>query len=170
MTKLLTSLALASAIAVAAPAAAQVQGVATVDLEAAVGGVAALKTAQQTIQTQYKTQIDAFTARRTAAAQELQPLQQEIETLRRTSNTPPATLQAKVSAFQSREAALQQQLAPLAAPFQRPLAFAQAQVQEKLEQAIKAAMTAKRVGIVVNPQAVLAIQPSASDNITAQTP
>ncbi|SFR80844.1 OmpH family outer membrane protein [Sphingomonas jatrophae] len=160
MTKTIKMLALAAAATIAVPAMAQVGAVATVDLGKAVADVTALKTAQTQIQTQYKAQIDTFTQRRQAAATELQPLQTEIQSLQRAGNTPPATLQSKIQAFQTREAALQQQLAPLAQPFQRPLAFAQAQVEEKLDDAVKAAMNAKRVGIVVSPQAVMAVNPT----------
>lgn len=164
MKKILSTLAIATGIAAVTPATAQ-QAVGVVDLERAIAGVTALSTAEGQIRTQYKAQLDAFEARRTAATTELQTLQRELQTLQANTATPPATLQAKVNAYRAREAAIQRELAPLAAPFQRPLAYAQSQVNEKLEAALRAAMTAKRVGIVLNPQqAVLALP---TNDITA---
>jgi len=154
-------LAIAAAPLLSAPAAAQGLGVASANLEAALGNATALKTAETQIQTQYKTQIDAFNARRTAITAELSPMAAEIQTLQGNPATPPATLQAKVTAYRTREAAAQRELQPLAAPFQRPLSYAQEQVAGKLDAALRAAMVAKRIGIIINPQAVVAIQPAA---------
>ena len=145
----------------AAPASAQALGVGSANLEAAVGNAAALKTAETQIQTQYKAQIDAFNARRTAISTEMEPMAREIQTLQGNSATPPATLQSKITAYRTREATAQRELAPLAAPFQRPLSYAQEQVTSKLDAAIRAAMVAKRIGVIINPQAVVAIQPAA---------
>lgn len=154
----------------AAPASAQALGVGSVNLEAAVGNAAALKTAETQIQAQYKAQIDAFNARRTAITAELDPMAREIQTLQGNPATPPATLQSKVTAYRTREATAQRELAPLAAPFQRPLSYAQEQVTSKLDAALRAAMVAKRIGIVVSPQAVVAIQPAAdlTGDVTTQ--
>ncbi|GGE72925.1 OmpH family outer membrane protein [Sphingomonas prati] len=153
--------ALAATPLIATQASAQGLGVASANLEGALGNSAALKAAETQIQTQYKTQIDAFNARRTAISTELEPMAREIQTLQANPATPPATLQAKVTAYRTREASAQRELAPLAAPFQRPLSYAQEQVATKLDQALRAAMVAKRIGIIVNPQAVVAIQPAA---------
>lgn len=164
--KIAAGLALAAAPVVAiSPATAQALGVGVVDLNAALSDSTALKTAESQIQAQYKTQIDAFNARRTAIAAQLEPMGREIQTLQANSATPPATLQSKVTAYRTREQTAQRELQPLAAPFQRPLAYAQEQAAAKLDQALRAAMTAKRIGVVVSPQAVIAIQPAA--NLTA---
>lgn len=165
MTKFLKGAATAASIAFAATVA-QAQ-VAVVDLEGAVAQSAAMKTAQQQIQTQYKAQIDAFNARQTALNAELQPLQREIQTLQANSATPQATLQAKVNAFQTRQQTARQELGQLAQPFGRPSAYAQEQVTEKLEQALRAAMTAKRVTLVVRPEAAVLALPAG--DLTADT-
>ena len=166
MTNRIKSIALGMALAAtpllsSAPASAQALGVGSANLEAAVGNAAALKTAETQIQTQYKAQIDAFNARRSAISAEMEPMAREIQTLQANTATPPATLQAKVTAYRTREAAAQRELTPLAAPFQRPLSYAQEQVTAQLDAAIRAAMVAKRIGIIVSPQAVVAIQPAA---------
>ncbi|PTQ11617.1 outer membrane chaperone Skp [Sphingomonas oleivorans] len=157
--KILLKAAVAAAAFVAIPAAAQAQ-VATADLGAAVEQSAAMKAAQTQIQTQYKAQIDAFNARQQALAAELQPLQREIQTLQANSATPPATLQQKVTAYRTREQAAQRELAGLAAPFGRPSAYAQEQVADKVEPAVRAAMAAKNVSLLVRPEAVLLALPA----------
>ncbi|WP_076069348.1 OmpH family outer membrane protein [Sphingomonas montana] len=154
-------MALATTPLLATQATAQGLGVASANLEGALGNSAALRAAEAQIQAQYKPQIDAFNARRTAISGELDPMAREIQTLQANTATPPATLQAKVTAYRAREAAAQRELQPLAAPFQRPLSYAQEQVATKLDQALRAAMVAKRIGIIINPQAVVAIQPAA---------
>lgn len=142
-----------------APAFAQV---AVADLEGAVAQSAAYQNAQTQIQAAYKTQIDAFNARQTTLANQLKPLQAELQTMQRNPATQQAAFQAKVTAYQTQENNAKNELQRLAAPFGRPTAYAQAQVSEKLNDAIKAAMTAKGIKIVVAPDATLAVAPDAN--------
>jgi Skp family chaperone for outer membrane proteins len=158
MTRFFSAAALAAAI-ISAPAVAQV---AVADLDGAVQQTAAYQAAQGQIKTTYATQIAAFNARNQALVTQIQPLQKEIETLQANSATPRATLEAKANAFRTTQQNAQRELAALAAPFGRPSAYAQAQVAEKLDQAVKAAMTAKGIKIIVEPQAVLAVAPDAN--------
>ena len=155
--KFMTAAAIAAPLALAAPAAAEV---ATADLNAAVDQSSAMKAAAQQIQTTYKAQIDAFNARQQALQGQLQPLAQELQTLQANSATAPATLQTKAQAFQQRRDAAQKELAGLSAAFQRPLAYAQEQVVDKLDEAVKAAMTAKNVTILLRPDAVFTALPA----------
>lgn len=161
--------ALASAVAmpalVALPAQAQVaagQNTAVIDIQGAVAESAAFKTATGQIQTTYKPQIDAYNTRAQALQKELEPAQKELQTLQANPATPKATLDAKVNAFRTRTQAAQTELARLAMPFARPTAYAREQIEEKLEQAIKAAMVAKKVNLVINPEAIVAINPGAN--------
>ena len=161
--------ALASAVAVPAlvalPVQAQVaagQNTAVVDLQGAVAESAAFKTATSQIQTTYKAQIDAYNARAKALQTELQPLQTELQQLEANSATPKATLEAKVNAYRTRAQSAQAELARLAAPFAKPTAYAREQVEDKLEQAIKSAMVAKKVNLVVNPDSIVAVNPAAN--------
>jgi Skp family chaperone for outer membrane proteins len=150
--KLMTAAAIAAPIAIAAPAAAEV---AVADLNAAVDQSAAMQAAGNQIKTQYKTQIDAFNARQQALQAQLAPLAQELQTLQANTATPQATLQTKAQAFQARRDAAQKELAGLSGSFQRPLAYAQEQVVDKLDAAVKAAMAAKNVNVLIRPDAVL---------------
>ncbi|MGE0774224.1 MAG: OmpH family outer membrane protein [Sphingomonadaceae bacterium] len=149
----------AAAMIVAAPAFAQV---AVADLEGAVARTTAFQNAQNQIKTTYKTQIDTFNARQTALGNQLKPLQTELQTLQRNPATQPATFQAKVNTYQTQENKAKEELQRLATPFARPTAYAQAQVSEKLDDAIKAAMTAKGVKVVISPDATLAVAPDAN--------
>lgn len=151
---------LMAAVPAAAPAAAAAN-VAVVNLDAAVVQSAAFKAAAGQIQTTYKTQIAAFQARQTAIQTELTPLRTEIETLQRNPATPKATLDAKVNAFQGRAQAAQAELQRMTLSFARPEAYAKEQIGDKIETALKSAMTAKNVNLVVTPEAVVAAQGSA---------
>jgi len=128
----------ANAQAAAAPAAAAVNtGVAVVDLEGAVANSAAYRSAMTQIETTYKAQFTALQTRQTALQGELGPLRTEIENLQKNPATPKATLDAKIA---------------------RPQAYVKEQIGAKVEQALKAAMTAKKVGVVIGPEAVVAVQ------------
>lgn len=157
---LAAGVALAPAL-IATPAMAQVaagQSVAVVNLDAAVVQSAAFKSAATQIQTTYKTQITAFQTRQSALSAELAPLRTEIEGLQRNPATPKATLDAKIAAFQTKAQAAQGELQRMTASFARPEAYAKEQIGDKIEAALKAAMTAKKVNLVLSPDAVVAAQ------------
>jgi Skp family chaperone for outer membrane proteins len=155
--KLMTAAAFAAPLALAAPAGAQV---AVADLNAAVQQSAAMRNAGTQIQTTYKAQIDAASARQTALQTQLQPLAQELQTLQGNPATPPATLQQKAQAFQQRRDAAQKELAGLSTTFERPAAYAQEQVVDKLDEAVRAAMTAKNVTVLLRPDSVFTALPA----------
>lgn len=152
----------ANAQAAAAPAAAINTGVAVANLEAAIANSAAYKAAITQIQTTYKAQITAFQTRQTALQNEMTPLRTEIENLQKNPATPRATLEAKITAFQTKGQNAQAELQRLTLPFARPEAYVKEQIGAKVEQALKAAMSAKKIGIVLAPEAVVAVQ-GASD-------
>jgi Skp family chaperone for outer membrane proteins len=144
-----------------APAAAAGQTVAVVNLDQALGQSAAFKGAATQIQAAYKTQIAAAQARQTALQSELNPLRAELEAMQRNPATTKAALDAKVAVFQGKVQAGQAELQRLSVPFARPTEYVKEQINEKLETALKNAMTAKGVNLVVSPEAVMAMQGSA---------
>lgn len=150
----------AAANAQAAAAATAPAAVAVVDLDAAIVNSAAFQSAMTQVQTTYKTQITAAQTRQTALQGELNTLRAEIENLQKNSATPKATLDAKIATFQQKGQAAQAELQRLAVPFARPQAYVREQVEAKVEQALKAAMTAKKVGVVLRPEAAFAFQPT----------
>lgn len=133
------------------------------DFGAAVRGSKAFQAAAKQVQTQYKPQIDTYNTRSQPLQAELERLATEIRTLQG-ANTPEATVNQRIQAFQTRQQAIQAELAPLSAPFERPLAYAEEQITAKLDQATRNAMNAKRVNILVRPEAVAFAMPTS--NIT----
>jgi Skp family chaperone for outer membrane proteins len=163
--KTITTLAAAVLAATTLGSPASAQSAAVADLQGAIAQSAAFNTARTQVQSTYKTQIDAAQARATALQTQLQPLATELQTLQANPATPPATLQQKAQAFQQRRDAAAREVQTLSTSFERPLAYAQEQIADKLDAAVKAAMQAKNVSVLINPQAVVTIQPQA--DITA---
>jgi Skp family chaperone for outer membrane proteins len=143
--------------------------VAVVDLDGAIDGSSAMQAAMQQIQTTYATQITAWRTRGQALQAELTPAQTEIQTLQGNAATPRATLEQKVAAYRTRAAAAQEELNRLSGPFALPRAYAQAQVAAQIEAALRAAMTAQHVTLVIKPEAVLTVAPGTSDLTAAVT-
>ena len=170
MTKALIFLTAAAAIAVAAPATAQVGGIAVANPEAAVAKTRAWVTAKGQIETQYKTQLDQANARRTAAQTELQPLVTAYQTAARAPNANEASLRPQLQAIQTREQAAQQEIGRLTQPAQRAQAYAIEQISNQLRTAVDGAVAKKRVTLLLRPEAALFAQPAAdiTNDITAE--
>lgn len=158
-------LALGSAPAIAAPApspapAASLQGIAVADLNAAVGNTNAIKTAAAQRQITYKPQIDQYNARAAQLQAQIQPL---ADKLKRDAAVPGATqaaLQPQIDVLQRLQQSAQTELQAIVKPAIYSEAYVAEQVEEKLDQAVQAAMTKNRVGVLLNPQAVIARQNS----------
>ena len=161
MSTLLTAAALAAPAVLAAPAAAQVNGVAVADAQGAIANTKAWTAARGQIQTTYKAQLDQADTRGKAIQAELQPLAQQFETARRAPNPNQAALQTQLQSIQSKQQAGEQELARITAPAQRAQAYAIEQIQAKLGEAVQNVVRAKNVSLLVNPQAVLFLQPAA---------
>ena len=73
-------LAASAAIAIAAPAQAQVSGIATANPVAVVAGAKAFGAARTQIESTYKAAFDQIQARRTAMQKELEPLVAQLDT------------------------------------------------------------------------------------------
>lgn len=170
MTKAIAFLTAAAALAAAAPAAAQVSGIAVANPEAAVAKTRAWVTAKGQIEAQYKTQLDQANARRTAAQTELQPLVTAYQTAARAPNASEATLRPQLQAIQTREQAAQQEIARLTQPAQRAQAYAIEQISNQLRTAVDGAVAKKRVTLLLRPEAALFAQPAAdiTNDITAE--
>lgn len=164
MMMLAAAAAVPGTVALVAPAAAQVAGIAVADPNTAVANSTAWRTAAQQIQTTYKTQIDQAEARRRAIATELQPLYTKFEADQR-ANVAEATLRTQANAIQVKENAGNAEIGRLTAPAQRAQAYAIEQIQAQLGAAVTAATTRKNVQLLLAPNAALFAQPTA--NITA---
>ncbi len=174
MTKIKTMLLAAALVAPAAIAAgsasAQVSGIAVANPEQAVANSRAWTTARGQIQTQYKTQIDQATARRTAIENELRPLVTAYQTAARAPGASEASLRPQAQAIQTKQQAAQQELGRLTQPAQRAEAYAIEQISAKLNDAVQAAVRARNVSLLLRPEAALFAQPAAdiTSSITAE--
>ncbi|WP_326524262.1 OmpH family outer membrane protein [Sphingomonas sp.] len=164
MMMLAAAAAIPGTVALVAPAAAQVSGIAIADPNGAVANSNAWKAAAAQIQTTYKTQIDQAEARRQAIAAELQPLYTKFEADQR-ANVAEATLRTQATAIQQKEEAGNQEIGRLTAPAQRAQAYAIEQIQNQLNTAVQAAVTRKNVSLLLRPDAAMFAQPAV--NITA---
>ena len=151
MTKLSTLLATSAALAavsVAAPAAAQVAGIATTSPEIVIARAAARNTAYQQIQTQYAAQIGQIGTVR----QEIQTLAKSLDTNNDNQlsdaerNAKPAVL----TQIQQKE----QQISTLATPITIAQAYVLDQLAREYDAARQQVVTAKRIQIMLAPDAI----------------
>ncbi len=145
----MTAMALATA-----PAAAQSKtGIAIADLERAVGTSTAYTTARTQMNTTYKAQIDAVTARRTAIEADLKTKGEALQTA-----TP--ALETQYQQYQAQTQTYQQELQRLSQPLTLANAYVEEQITAKLSDALKAAMTKTKVDLVLKPEATFSYQPT----------
>ena len=162
MTKLFLAAALvAPAATVATTAQAQVNGLADADPQGAIAGSRAWTAARQQIETTYKAQLDQAETRRTALSRELEPLVQAFQTARSAPNANEAALRTQAQAIQTKQQTAEQELARLTQPAVRAQTYAVEQIQARLGEAVQNAVRAKNVSLLVSPQAVLFMQPTA---------
>lgn len=159
-------------IAAAAPASAQ--SVAVLDPDAAIGNSNAWKTASQSIQTTYKTQIAQVQARQTALVNDIKTTAAPIDT-NHDGQVSQAELQAAqssnpnaVRALQTKQQSAEQELQRLSLPFNRAKAYAIEQISSHENEAVQNVIKQRRVGVLLRPDAVLVADPS-SDITSAVT-
>lgn len=161
-TKLLMAAAVAAPVALSAPAAqAQVNGVAVADPQGAIANSKAWAAARTQIQATYAAQLAQADTRSRAIQAELQPLVTQFQTAQRAPGASNAALAPQYQAIQAKQQAGQQEIARITAPAERAQAFAVEQIQAKLGEAVQNVVRAKNVSLLVNPQAVLFLQPTA---------
>ena len=141
---------------VSAPAIAQAKGVGVADVRVAAARSNAFTVASQQIETTYKAQIDQQQSRG-------QTLQAEINVLiakynEEAKKTPQnqAALQAAGKAVQDKRQAAQAELGQIGAPIELAIAYVEDQISVRMNEAIRAAMVAKKIDLLLNPDAVLA--------------
>lgn len=164
MTKMTKFLAAGAALMMApaimsVPAAAQVaQGVATANFDRAIETSTAYANAIKQIEASYKPQIDSFSSRKKVLDAELNALVVKYQADAKVNPNNPA-LKAQESTIRAKQTAAQNELGNLSTPFGRPIAYAREQVETRLEAAIKSAMKKKNIGIILTPDAIMAIAP-----------
>lgn len=140
-------------------AAAQVaQGVATANFDRAIESSAAYGSAIKQVEASYKPQIDAFSARKKVLDAELNALVVKYQADAKVNPNNPA-LKTQETTIRAKQTAAQSELGNLSTPFGRPIAYVREQVEARLEAAIKSAMKKKNIGIILTPDAIMAIAP-----------
>lgn len=149
-----------TAAVVTAPATAQSRtSIAVANYEAAVVQSQAYQNAVNQMKTTYKADIDATNARATALQTEIKPLVDAYNAAVQQPGATQQTVQPQAQALQQKRTAGQQELAQLQRRVTLATAYVEEQVGKQLNAAIRAAMTAKKVDLVLQPQAVIAREP-----------
>jgi len=156
------ALPLAAPVAVAQTASAPaVAGIAVANLDAVVANSSAFRTAQQQRPTTYKAQLDQAEARRKALTGQLQPLVNKFNTDRQAANANQGSLAQQAESIQRLQQSGQAELEQILQPVALSEAYVQEQIGDKLDQAVKTAMTKGKVSLLLNPQAVVALNNNA---------
>ncbi|WNO52521.1 OmpH family outer membrane protein [Stakelama saccharophila] len=157
-------------IAIAAPAQAQVSGVAVANPEQAIQDTTAWKNAIAQIQTTYKAQIDQAQSRSDAVQAELKPLVQSFEQARQAANPDQNALQQQARTIQQKQQAAKEEISRLTQPVQRARAYALEQISKQYQAAVQAALQGKNVQILLRPDSVIYAAPTTdiTSDITAQ--
>lgn len=151
------ALAGASIALIANVATAQTAGIATAQADAAIFSAKAFDAANQQISTQYKTQLDQAAAAQTALNTQLRTL---LDTNKdgQVSQAEAAAAEAPNSAIGNQVRAAQQKAQPNIESLQSPAIKAQAyaleQVVSKYDPALRAVVAAKKISIVLAPNAI----------------
>lgn len=154
------AIAVPAMIAVTAPAAAQ--SVAVLDPNAAVENSNAWKTAAQTIQATYKTQISQAQARQTALAAEIKTAATALDT-NHDNQISPAEAKANpngVQALQTKEQSAKQELQRLSEPFNRARDYALEQITGHEDEAVTNVVKQRRVQVLLRPEAAIYADPA----------
>ena len=157
----LSATAIAASTVVAAPALAQSRTaapaapvVATANVDGAIQGTTAFTTAVTQIQTSYAPQIQARATRAQALQTELQTLGATAQAEQNRQPQNATALAAAVNAYRTREQSAQAELQQLSAPIDLAVTYVREQITLKLQDAVNAATTARRVDMLVNSDAV----------------
>ncbi|WP_249341201.1 MULTISPECIES: OmpH family outer membrane protein [unclassified Sphingomonas] len=169
-------LAAPAALVVAAPAHAQVNGIATASPVRVIDASKAFGAAQQQIQTTYKGAFDQINARRQAAQKEAEPLLAQLDTNKdkKVDDAELKAAQAAKNPVLDKIAALQNaanaDVQKLSLPAARAELFAIESILRQYEAAQLRVVTARKIGVVLSPEVFMYAPDSAdiSDAITAE--
>lgn len=175
MKTMIKSVALASGVAIAAlaaqpalaaksaPAAASsdggtiVQGLGVASFDAVVANSNAFKTAEQQRETTYKAQYDQAKARNDALNAQLKPMIDKFNADRQAAKPNEASLQQQAAQIQQMQENGKRELQQILAPVGLSQAYVNEQIEDKLNDAVKAAMKKKGVSLLLSPDAILAV-------------
>jgi Skp family chaperone for outer membrane proteins len=145
----------------AAPAAAGggtiVQGLGVASFDAVIANSNAYKAAETQRQTTYKAQYDQAQARNTALNAQIKPLVDKFNADRQGGKVAPAALEQQAASIQQLQESGKAELQRILQPVGLSQAYVNEQIEDKLNDAVKSAMTKKNVSILISPDAILAV-------------
>jgi len=150
----------------ATPAVAQSkQAIGVANMERAIATSNAYKVAMDQMKVTYKTNIDAFTAKKAALDAELKGKADALRTAAQAAGQSPTpaqqtALQTQYNALQARNQQAQQELQTVGTPIARAQNYVEEQIALKLNDAVKAAMTKLKVDLVLREEATVAFGPT----------
>lgn len=151
----------APAPAAAAPAAADggavIQGLGVASFDAIIANSNAFKTAETQRQTTYKAQYDQAKSRSDALNAQIKPLVDKFNADRAGGKVADAQLQQQAVAIQQLQESGRAELQRILQPVSLSQAYVTEQIEDKLNDAVKAGMRKRRVSILISPDAILAI-------------
>jgi Skp family chaperone for outer membrane proteins len=152
--------ALAQKKGAAAPAATGgtiVQGLGVASFDAVIANSNAYKAAETQRQTTYKAQYDQAQARNTALNAQIKPMVDKFNADRQGGKVADAQLQQQAGAIQQLQENGKTELQRILQPVGLSQAYVNEQIEDKLNDAVKAAMSKKNVSILISPDAILAV-------------
>lgn len=150
----------ASTVAPLNPAMAQSRTkIATADVNSAVAKSTAYTNAVQQIQTTYAADLQQIQTRATALQAEIKPLQDAYQAAASAPNATQASVRPAAEALQAKQVAAQRELTQLRQRVDLARAYVEEQIVSQLDAAIRAAMKAKNVDLLLPANGVLAREP-----------
>ncbi|MFC0205411.1 OmpH family outer membrane protein [Novosphingobium soli] len=169
MTTMTKTVAMAAGLALAAitaqPALAQntaatgtiVPGLGVASFDAVIANSNAFRNAEQQRQTTYKAQYDQARTRNDALNAQIKPLVDKFNADRQGGKVGQAALEQQAGAIQQIQENGRAELQRILQPVSLSQAYVNEQIEDKLNDAVKAAMTKKKVSLLLSPDAILAV-------------
>jgi Skp family chaperone for outer membrane proteins len=132
-----------------------VPGIAYANAQAVVASSVAYKSAAIQLPVTYKAQLDQVNIRRNQIAAQLKPLYDKFEADQKAAKPVQAALEAQAAQIQQLEQAAQRELQQIAEPVNVAQQYVLEQISDKLSAATQAAMTKRKITLVIDAQNVL---------------
>lgn len=134
-----------------------VQGLGVASFDAVIANSNAFKTAETQRQTTFKAQFDQAQTRQNALNAQIKPLIDKFNADRQGGKATQAQLEQQAGAIQQIQENGKAELQRILQPVGLSQAYVNEQIEDKLNDAVKAAMTKKGVSILISPDAILAV-------------
>jgi len=130
-------------------------GIAYANPQAVVASSAAYKNAATALPVTYKANLDQVNVRRSQIAAQLKPMYDKFEADQKAAKPDRASLEAQAGQIQQIEQSAQRELQQIAEPVNVAQQYVLEQISDKLSAATQAAMTKRKITLVVDAQSVL---------------